>query len=106
MSPLVHGGGHECFCQSAAPVHDRDNLAVGGWFDDGLKIKPVCARDDMLSFTAGSGEAESILKRDAIRTTRHRPLGCRFSMISAQTRSAFVARENRCALFRIMLASV
>jgi hypothetical protein len=30
-------------------------LAVGGWFDDGLKIKPVCARDDMLSFTAGSG---------------------------------------------------
>ncbi|WP_212462848.1 hypothetical protein, partial [Bradyrhizobium manausense] len=25
------------------------------------------------------------------------------SMISAQTRSAFVARENRCTLFRIML---
>jgi hypothetical protein len=24
-------------------------------------------------------------------------------MISAQTRSAFVARENRCTLFRIML---
>jgi hypothetical protein len=27
------------------------------------------------------------------------------SMISAQTRSAFVARENRCTLFRIMLYS-
>jgi hypothetical protein len=25
------------------------------------------------------------------------------SMISAQTHSAFVARENRCTLFRIML---
>jgi hypothetical protein len=27
-------------------------------------------------------------------------------MISAQTRSAFVARENRCTLFRIMLQSL
>jgi hypothetical protein len=34
---------------------------------------------------------------------RHRALGSWLSMISAQTRSAFVARENRYTLFRIML---
>jgi hypothetical protein len=33
----------------------------------------------------------------------HRALGCCLRMISAQTRSAFVARENRFALLRIML---
>jgi hypothetical protein len=33
---------------------------------------------------------------------RHRALGYGLSMISAQTRSAFVARENRYTLFRIM----
>ena len=36
---------------------------------------------------------------------RHRALGYYLSMISAQTRSAFVARENRCTVFRIMLYS-
>jgi len=33
----------------------------------------------------------------------HRRFAFCLSMISAQTRSAFVARENRCPLFRIML---
>ena len=33
---------------------------------------------------------------------RHRALASCLSMISAQTRSAFVARENRFTLFRIM----
>jgi hypothetical protein len=33
----------------------------------------------------------------------HRALAPCLSMISAQTRPAFVARENRFALFRIML---
>jgi hypothetical protein len=41
------------------------------------------------------------LKRDDIRLNRHRALAFCLSMISAQTRSAFVARENRYTLFRI-----
>ena len=42
-------------------------------------------------------------KRDEIRMNRHRALGFCLRMISAQTRSAFVARENRFTLFQIML---
>ncbi|MGV7215183.1 hypothetical protein, partial [Bradyrhizobium sp. UFLA05-112] len=38
------------------------------------------------------------LKRDEIRMNHHRALGCCLSMISAQTRSAFAAGENRVAL--------
>ena len=38
-----------------------------------------------------------------IRWNRHHALALCLSMISAQTRSAFVARENRFPLFRIML---
>jgi len=34
---------------------------------------------------------------------RRRALGCCSSMISEQTRSAFVARDNRSTYFRIML---
>ncbi|MBR0716263.1 hypothetical protein [Bradyrhizobium liaoningense] len=37
---------------------------------------------------------------------RHRASGVFLSMISAQTRSAFVARENRFTLFRIMLRRI
>ncbi|VIO76416.1 hypothetical protein CI1B_64210 [Bradyrhizobium ivorense] len=43
------------------------------------------------------------LKRDEIRLNHHRALALCSSMISAQTRSAFVARENRFTFFRIML---
>src|SRR5882757_7211141 len=43
------------------------------------------------------------LKRDEIRLNRNRALVLSLSIIPAQTRSAFVARENRFALFRIML---
>jgi hypothetical protein len=43
------------------------------------------------------------LERDEFRMSHHRALAYCLSMISAQTRSAFVARENRCPLFRIML---
>jgi hypothetical protein len=47
---------------------------------------------------AVAGETEESARRhDAVM-----PLIC-LSMISAQTRSAFVARENRMPLFRIML---
>jgi len=42
------------------------------------------------------------LEHDA-RWNRHHALALCLSMISAQTRSAFVARENRFPLFRIML---
>ncbi|WFU38913.1 hypothetical protein QA640_31605 [Bradyrhizobium sp. CB82] len=37
---------------------------------------------------------------------QHRALGYCLSMITAQTRSAFVARENRFTLFLIMLSAV
>ena len=40
---------------------------------------------------------------DDASSNRHPNLSSYLSMISAQTRSAFVARENRCPLFRIML---
>jgi len=43
------------------------------------------------------------LKRNEIGLNRRRALALCLSMISAQTRSAFVARENRFTLFRIML---
>jgi len=43
------------------------------------------------------------LKRDEIGMKHHRASTFCFSMISAQTRSAFVARENRVTLVRIML---
>ncbi len=43
------------------------------------------------------------LERDDFSSKRHRALSFCLSMISAQTRSAFVARENRYPLFRIML---
>src|SRR5215475_14619820 len=43
------------------------------------------------------------LEHDVIRWNRHHALAFCLSMISAQTRSAFVARENRFPLFRIML---
>src|SRR5215831_2266051 len=43
------------------------------------------------------------LEHDVIRWNRHHALALCLSMISAQTRSAFVARENRFPLFRIML---
>jgi len=43
------------------------------------------------------------LKRDEIWSDRHRALILCLSMISAQTPLAFVARENRFTLFRIML---
>jgi hypothetical protein len=46
--------------------------------------------------------ANFLSKRDSLRR-RYRALVYGLSMISAQTRSAFVARENRCPLFRIML---
>jgi len=42
------------------------------------------------------------LERDEIGLNRHRALALCLSMISAQTRSADVARENRFTLFRIM----
>jgi hypothetical protein len=42
------------------------------------------------------------LERDDFYSNRHLALSFCLSMISAQTRSAFVARENRCLLFRIM----
>jgi hypothetical protein len=45
---------------------------------------------------------QPLLKRDEFRSKRHRALVHCLRMISAQTRSAFVARENRCTLFRIM----
>jgi len=38
------------------------------------------------------------LKRDELMTNCHRALACCLSMIAAQTRSVFVARENRCTL--------
>jgi hypothetical protein len=40
---------------------------------------------------------------DDASSNRHPNLSSCLIMISAQTRSAFVARENRCPLFRIML---
>jgi hypothetical protein len=43
------------------------------------------------------------LERDDLSSNRHPALVYCLSMISAQTRSAFVARENRFPLFRIML---
>jgi hypothetical protein len=43
------------------------------------------------------------LEQDDFSSNRHPVLSFCWSMISAQTRSAFVARENRCPLFRIML---
>ena len=43
------------------------------------------------------------LERDDFSSNRHPALYFCLSMISAQTRSAFVARENRYPLFRIML---
>jgi hypothetical protein len=43
------------------------------------------------------------LERDDFSSKRHLALSFCLSMISAQTRSAFVARENRYPLFRIML---
>ena len=43
------------------------------------------------------------LERDDFSSNRHPALSFCLSMISAQTRSAFVARENRHPLFRIML---
>jgi hypothetical protein len=46
---------------------------------------------------------EARLERDDFRMNRYRTLIYCLSMISAQTRSAFVARENRYPLFRIML---
>jgi hypothetical protein len=57
---------------------------------------------------AGFSEGQSAasvhqLKLDEIGLNRHRALALCLSMISAQTRSAFVARENRFTLFRIML---
>jgi len=45
----------------------------------------------------------SQLERDDFSSISHHALSFCLSMISAQTRSAFVARENRYALFRIML---
>src|ERR1700756_4041624 len=51
----------------------------------------------------GSPGLSSRLKRDGFRSNRHRALVYCLRMISAQTRSAFVARENRYTLFRIML---
>jgi hypothetical protein len=51
----------------------------------------------------GQPPESSHLKRDEIRLNRHRASALCLSMISAQTRSAFVARENRYTLFRIML---
>src|SRR5207302_6448681 len=44
-----------------------------------------------------------LLERDDFSSNRHPALAFCLSMISAQTRSALVARENRCPLFRIML---
>src|SRR6516164_1090106 len=44
------------------------------------------------------------LEHDVIRWNRHHALALCLNMISAQTRSAFVARENRFPLFRIMLS--
>jgi hypothetical protein len=73
---------------------------------------------DMLSFhplpagnaTAGAEayvtatEAKGqLLEHDDFSSNRHPALSFCLSMISAQTRSAFVARENRYPLFRIML---
>jgi hypothetical protein len=48
-------------------------------------------------------QTDRALKRDEIRLNHHRALALCLSLISAQTRSAFVARENRYTLFRIML---
>src|SRR5258705_5802126 len=44
-----------------------------------------------------------MLERDDFSSNRHPTLSFCLSMISAQTRSAFVARGNRYPLFRIML---
>jgi len=44
-----------------------------------------------------------LLERDNFSSNRHPALSFCLSMISAQTRSAFVAREDRYTLFRIML---
>jgi hypothetical protein len=49
------------------------------------------------------GAGGAALKPDDFSSNRHPALFSCLSMISAQTRSAFVARENRCPLFRIML---
>jgi hypothetical protein len=46
-----------------------------------------------------------MLERDDFSSSRHPALSFCLSMISAQTPLAFVARENRYPLFRIMLYS-
>jgi hypothetical protein len=57
----------------------------------------------VVSVNSATGSRRPALKRDAIGLNRHRALTLCLSMISAQTRPAFVARENRFALCRIML---
>jgi len=60
-------------------------------------------RIDILADKRPKKQAPRDLKRDRFGSNRNRALICCLSMISAQTRSAFVARENRLPLFRIML---
>jgi hypothetical protein len=80
---------------------------------DGISTKVVkavpcsaAAREtDGTTTCIGSGltARTCLLERDDFSSNRHPALPSCLSMISAQTRSAFVARENRCPLFRIML---
>jgi hypothetical protein len=64
--------------------------------DAGLAVQPGRSRSEAEAIAVGAGFG--CLKRDEIGINRHRALGYCLRMISAQTRSAFVARENRFAL--------
>ena len=65
-------------------------------------VIPVGLRDDLAAYDCAKSLIGFTLKRDEFRLNRHRALDSCLSMISAQTRSAFVAGENRFTLFRIM----
>jgi hypothetical protein len=69
-----------------------------------IRPKPrMCIRDRERRNPRPRAKAAENLEHDEIWFDRYRaPASC-LSMISAQTRSGFVATENRCTLFRIML---
>ena len=79
---------------SSSDASQRDSRKPLGIFWPSLLLP-------LLSY--GSDKCPHDLERDDFSSNCHPALSFCLSIISAQTRSAFVARENRCPLFRIML---
>jgi hypothetical protein len=79
---------------------DEDGQFVRGGY---VRMAPSSGKDHPIGLVATRLPDRATLERDDFSSNRHLALSFCLSMISAQTRSAFVARENRYPLFRIVL---